>query len=126
MAKPLKVISQTTLLMLRDLQESSFSEMAEIIDPKGTAVSDDAGGWTYTPATLATEPCRVAAMTLARAEVVLGGRLQGTIPWEIALPLDTLARETYQIVVLGVTYEVVALWGPSTYGTTTKAICMKV
>lgn len=125
MAKPLKVIQQTTLLALRKFQESSFVETATIIDPQGTPVSDGMGGTTYTPATVGTEPCRVAAMNLARAEMVLGGRLQGTIPWEISLPLDTVAHETHQIVVGDVTYEVIALWGPGTYSTTTKAICMK-
>jgi hypothetical protein len=118
-------LSPATLRTLRAFQASSFVETATIIDPKGTPVSDGAGGTTYVPATIATEPCRVAAMNLAGGEAILGGRLQGTIPWEIALPLDTLARETHQIVVNGVTFEVVALWGPSTYGTTTKAICMK-
>jgi hypothetical protein len=119
------MLPSATLTTLRRFQESSFIETATIIDPIGTPVSDGAGGITYEPTTIGTERCRVAAMALARAEVVLGGRLQGTIPWEIALPIDTLARETHQIVVDGVTYEVVALWGPSTYGTTTKAICMK-
>jgi hypothetical protein len=120
------MITTPTLTTLRRFQESSFVETATIVDPKGNAVSDGAGGITYTPATIGTEKCRVAAMTLARAEVVLGGQLQGSIPWEIALPIDTAARETHQITVNGQSYEVVALWGPSTYGTTTKAICMKV
>ena len=120
------MINTATLTTLRRFQESSFIETATIIDPKGTPVSDGAGGITYTPATIGTERCRVAAMNLARAEVVLGGQLQGSIPWAISLPLDTAARETHQITVDGQTYEVVALWGPSTYGTTTKAICMKV
>lgn len=120
------MFSAATMTTLRNLQESSFTETATIVDPKGTPTSDGAGGTTYTPATLGTELCRVKAMNLARAEAVLGGQLRGTIPYEIALPLDTVARETHQIVVNGVTYEVVALWGPSTYGTTTKAICMKV
>jgi hypothetical protein len=119
------IFSPQTLSALRAFQESSLTETATIQDPQGTPVSDGQGGVTYTPATIATEACRVAPINLARAEAMFGGQFRDVIPYEIALPVTTQAQESYRLIVAGVTYEIVALWRGGTYQTVTKAICIR-
>lgn len=108
---------------LRSLQQSSLTQACTIVTD--AEVSDGAGGQTTTETTVATENCRVSPMPLARAEAVLGDRFRDTIPYQIALKHDTAARRQHRIQVGSDVYEVVAIWEAGTYGTTTKAICIK-
>ena len=118
------IFTAAELSALAEFQEESFIATCDIV--RDTRVSNGAGGSTLTPVTVGDDvPCRVRAMSLARAEAILGRKLVDTLPWQIALPLDTDVRNQDRIVTGGDTYDVLTIWGPGTYQTTTKAICVR-
>jgi hypothetical protein len=46
-------------------------------------------------------PCRVAPLRVQSAEALIGGQLQGQLPWHITLPFDTLLDVSDRIYVGG-------------------------
>lgn len=114
-----------TMTAFERLQASSFTATATITDPKGTVVSDGAGGITKTATTVATERCRIKPMSLARSQQLFGGRFTDTIPYEVSLKPDTVVQEKHELTISGVTYDVIALWRAGTYNTKTVAVCVR-
>lgn len=109
---------------LAELQEESFIAACDIV--RDTRASNGAGGFVLTPVTVGDDvPCRVSPMSLTRAEAITGRKFTDTLPWQIALPKGTDVRNQDRLTVGGVTYEVLTIWGPGTYQTVTKAICIK-
>lgn len=118
------IFTEAELADLGELQEESLIDICTIQRPVRTP--NGAGGWIVTAGTVASDvPCRVRPMALTRAEALTGMQFNDALPWQIALPVYADIREQDRIVTGGVTYEVLTLWGPGTYKTTTKAICVK-
>jgi hypothetical protein len=118
------IFSAAELEDLADLQEESFIDSADIV--RDSRVSNNAGGHVLTPVPVASAvPCRVSPMSLTRAEAITGRKFTDTLPWQISLPKESDVRNQDRLTVGGVTYEVLTIWGPGTYQTVTKAICVK-
>jgi hypothetical protein len=76
------------------LVERAIVEHREVTD-------DGMGGITETTTYTGDVPCRVAPMRVQAAEGVLGGQLQGDLPWEITLPYDSVIDITDRLNVAG-------------------------
>lgn len=118
------IFSAAELADLAELQEESFIATCDIV--RDTRASNGAGGFTLTPVTVGDDvPCRVSPMAMTRAEAITGLQFKDRNPWQIAMPKATDVRAQDRIVTGGVTYEVLTIWGPGTYKTATKAVCVK-
>lgn len=105
------------------------------------SIDDGMGGWvdtlTYTPDV----PCRVAAMRVqaGAAESLVGGQLQGGLPWNVTLPAGTVVDVTDRLNVGGTLagtapnqtveggrwFEVIAIYAAWTTETARVCLCME-
>jgi hypothetical protein len=84
-------------------------------------------------------PCRVAPMRVQAAEALVGGQLQGQLPWEITLPAGTVIDVSDRLNVggqlegepptqtpvegVGRWFEVLAIYGKWTLETARQCLC---
>jgi len=81
------MLSAADLAYTRDTQALTFRDLC-ILEHRSEE-SDGMGG--TLPVLTHTEdiPCRAAPMRVQAAESLVGGQLQGGLPWEITLPAET-------------------------------------
>jgi hypothetical protein len=103
------------------------------------SVDDGMGGWletlTYTPDV----PCRVAPLRVQAAESLIGGQLQGGLPWNVTFTAGTVIDVTDRLNVGGTLsgtppnesvdagrwFEVIAIYAAWTNETARQCLCME-
>lgn len=87
-------------------------------------VNDGGGGSTATPQTVGTVPCRYAATQLARGEEIFANQLQGSVPYEVTLPIGTSVDLAHWYEVDGHIFDAMAV-RYRTYHTAMRVLCRK-
>ncbi len=123
--------SPSTVTQMQKLQESSFVQSARL--KRVSFTSDGAGGSTVVASFLGPYPCRVGVSKLQRGETLVAGQLQGNLPWLITLPVSTDVRLSDRINVDGALvdvdfvggrdFEILAVYGPTSFVTAMQCIC---
>ena len=125
------MLSAADFAYMRETQALTLTDRAII---QHTTFQDDGMGGqvpvlTYT----AGVPCRIAPMRVQAAEALVGGQLQGQLPWEITVPVGTVVDVNDRLntggslagdtVTGGRWWEVLAVYGNWTNETALQLLC---
>jgi hypothetical protein len=125
------VLSAADLAYTRQTQGLTLTDRA-IVEHRSEE-SDGMGG-TITVVTWTGDiPCRVAPMRVQAAESLVGGQLQGGLPWEVTIPFGTVIDVSDRINVGGTlagsevtggrNFEVLAIYAKWTNETARQCLC---
>jgi hypothetical protein len=125
------MLTAADLAYTRQTQGLTLSDRA-IVEHRSEE-SDGMGG-TITVITYTGDiPCRVAPMRVQAAEALVGGQLQGQLPWEVTLPFGTLIDVSDRLNVGGTldgdtvtggrNFEVLAIYAKWTNETARQCLC---
>jgi hypothetical protein len=103
------------------------------------SVDDGMGGWVDTLTYIPDVPCRVAPLRVQAAESLIGGQLQGGLPWHVTLPAETVVDVTDRLNVGGTLqgtapdetvdggrwFEVIAVYAAWTNESARQCLCME-
>lgn len=131
------MLTAADLALTRQTQGLTLTERA--ILQHRASVDDGMGGWVETLTYVADIPCRVAPMRVqaAAAESIIGGQLQGGLPWQVTLPAGTAIDVTDRLNVGGLLsgtapnetvtggrwFEVLAIYAAWTNETARQCLC---
>jgi hypothetical protein len=125
------VLSAADLAYTRQTQGLTLSDRA-ILEHRSEE-SDGMGGSITVITWTGDIPCRVAPMRVQAAEALVGGQLQGGLPWEITLPAETVIDVSDRINVGGTLvgsevtggrdFEVLAIYAKWTNETARQCLC---
>lgn len=113
------LLSNGQIASMRTTLERTLPDTAVVSRP--TNVSDGAGGWTQTWATVATVACRVAVPS--GGEVVIAGKLDAVGTWTITLPALTDVAAADRIAVGARTFEVSLVLRPRSWELSRRVLC---
>ena len=116
------MLTTSELTSLRAVQAQTMTETATI--QRKTSVSDGAGGFSDTWATVGSAACRVAPGGAGTAQI-LAGRLNEKSGWRITLPQGTDVSEADRINVGSRSFEVLSVLGAWTMETARVCLCVE-
>mgnify|MGYP000871490242 FL=1 len=116
------MLTASELTALRNTQAQTLTETATI--QRKTTVSDGAGGFSDTWATVGSAKCRVAPGGTGTAQL-LAGKLNEKSGWRITLPQGTDVIEADRIEVDSRSFEVLSVLGAWTNETARVCLCVE-
>ena len=115
------MLTADELTGMRETQALALPDTATITRP--TRVSDGAGGFTTTPATVATAACRAAR---SRPREILGGEREVTLAdWTLTFPYGTDVQAGDTVTSSGRTFQVIGILAGS-WETARRAYCVGI
>jgi hypothetical protein len=105
------------------VEEKAFPDVFRLV--RETTVSDNEGGFTNTPTTIASGSCRLRAIG-GGSERVVADRLGWQTPYAVDLHPDVQLRTSDQLIVNGREFEIGAITRAGAWSVIITAICQEV
>jgi hypothetical protein len=116
------MLSAYEMALMQRAQASLLPDVAAIT--RRTYSDSDTGGQIITVSTHAL-PCRVAASTNAPDREIVAGRAREAVPWRITFAAGANVQTDDTVTVNGRVFEVVAVYGPSSFETARVTVCVE-